>query len=134
VAAADVALVREGYEYFRRTGELPLHLLDADIVWKVDGLPEGQDVRGHDGVALLFSSLHEMFEGYYAEPEAYEDLGAGLVLAVVRQHGKAQESGVELGTLGVSFQVWEVRGGKFVRHEAYFDREKALAAARKNPY
>ena len=134
MAAADVELVREGYEYFRRTGKPPLHLFDTDILWRVDSLPEGQAVRGHDEVVELLSSLHEMFAGYYAEPEEYEDLGDGLVLAVVRQHGKAKESGVELGSLGVFFHVWEVRGGKLVRHEAYFDKEKALAAARKSPY
>ena len=129
MATADVELVREGYEYFRRTGKPPLHLFDADIVWKVDAMPEGQAVRGHEAVTELLSSLHEMFAGYYPELEEYEDLGDGLVLAVVRQHGKARESGVELGTLGVFFHVWEVRGGTIVRHEAYFDKEKALDAA-----
>ena len=123
-----VGIVRQGYEFFRRTGEAPQHLFDEDIVWEVEALPEGQTVRGQEGVAELLSSLHEMFEGYHAEPEEYEDLGDGRVLAVVRQHGKARESGVDLGALGVFFHVWEVRGGKIVRHEAYFDREKALAA------
>ena len=130
MAAADVELVRQAYEYFRGTGEPPLDLFDADILWKVDAMPEGQTVRGHAQVAELLSSLHEMFAGYYPEPEELEDLGDGVVLAVVRQHGKAKESGIELGTLGVFFHLWEVRGDKIVRHEAYFDREKALDAAR----
>ena len=130
MAAADVELVREAYEYFRGTGEPPLHLFATDILWKVDALPEGQTLRGHDAVAELLSSVHEMFEGYYPEPEEFQDLGDGLVLAVVRQHGKAKESGVQLGTLGVFFHVWEARDQKIVRHEAYFDREKALEAAR----
>jgi ketosteroid isomerase-like protein len=129
MAAEDVEIIRRGYEFFSRTGKPPFHLFDTEILWKVDALPEGQTIRGHEGVATLLSSLHEMFEGYQAEPEEYEDLGDGRVLAVVRQHGKARESGIDLGSLGVFFHVWWVRGGKIVRHEAYFDTEKALAAA-----
>jgi hypothetical protein len=112
MATEEVEIVQQGYEFFRRTGKPPLHLFDADILWKVDALPEGQTVYGHEGVSTLLSSLHEMFEGYRAEPEEYEDLGAGRVLVVVRQHGKAKESGVDLGSLGVFFHMWEVRGGR----------------------
>jgi hypothetical protein len=31
--------------------------------------------------------------------------------------------------LGVFFHVWTVRGGKIVRHEAFFDKSSALEAA-----
>jgi ketosteroid isomerase-like protein len=129
VATEAANIVRQGYEFFSRTGKPPLHLFDPDILWKVDALPEGQTVHGRERVAELLSSLHEVFEGYHAEPEEFEDLGSGRVLAVVRQHGKAKESGVDLGSLGVFFHLWEVRGGKIVRHEAYFDKKKAFAAA-----
>jgi len=129
MAAQDVELVRQGYEYFSRTGSAPLHLFASDIVWQVEALPEGQALHGHEGVTTLLSSLPELFDGYRAEPEEYEDLGDGRVLVVVRQYGKAKESGVELASLGPFFHIWSVRGGEIVRHEAYFDKEKALEAA-----
>jgi ketosteroid isomerase-like protein len=129
MATEDVEIVRQGYAFFSRTGRPPLHLFDPEILWNVEALPEGQTVQGHEGVAALLSSLHEMFDGYRAEAEEYEDLGTGRVIVVVRQHGKAKESGVDLSSLGVFFHLWTVRDGKIVRHEAFFDKAKALEAA-----
>jgi ketosteroid isomerase-like protein len=129
MSARDVELVQQAYEFFGLTGSLPLHLFAPDIVWKVDALPEGQLLHGHEGIATLMSTLPEMFEGYRAEPEQYEDLRDGRVLVAVRQHGKAKESGVDLSLLGAFFHIWTVGAGKIVRHEAYFDKAKALEAA-----
>jgi ketosteroid isomerase-like protein len=84
-------------------------------------------VKGADqALAALYEWL-EVWEGYAIEFVEAVDAPGDRVLQAIRQRATGAASGVPFE--GDLFQVWQIRDGRPIRMEMFFDRNKALAAA-----
>ena len=84
--------------------------------------------RGHAAVRRFFEGQTGIIEGLRAEPKEVIVEGSWVVVPF-RLSGTARNTG-----LPVSYDyvhLLEIRGGKIARVRLYDDREKALAAARR---
>jgi ketosteroid isomerase-like protein len=77
-------------------------------------------VRGLTGVA-------GSFEEFRIEVQELIDAG-DRVVALVRFHGRAAITGLELGGMSVDAQIWTLRDGKAVDIQMYNGSDEALQA------
>jgi ketosteroid isomerase-like protein len=85
-----------------------------------------RNVRGAQGMRDWFAGLHE--EGVKrvtAEPSGLEDLGDGRVFGTVRVTQAKPGDSFAMTVYG----IWQVRDGKLVKIDSFFDRDLALQAA-----
>jgi ketosteroid isomerase-like protein len=85
-------------------------------------------VKGADAAAAALEDWLETWSGYEVEVlEAIETPG-DRVFTSLRQRATGAASGVPFE--GELFQVWTFNDGRPIRMEFFFDRQKAMAAAR----
>ena len=103
-------------------------LLDQDIDWlEPEDQPDRRVVHGSDAVLPALNEWISSWAEYEITfPELVEG-SDGRVLASMRHRARGPGSSVVVE--GDLFQVWELRDGRPVRMEMFFDRQKALAAA-----
>jgi ketosteroid isomerase-like protein len=121
----NIAIVRSGYEAFRR-GDIPavLALLDSNIEFTVpDSLPTGGTYRGHEEVLRLFQKLSENYKDLSVEVDEYIEAG-DYVIARGRHKGRAAKS--EFVSPFAMF--WTIRNGKAVKVYEYADTARTLKA------
>ena len=70
--------------------------------------------------------LSEAWEEFRWEPVEYHDAGDQVVV-FIRMTARGRGSGMDLER--DIAHLCDIRGGKLVRHETFFDRNEALAAA-----
>jgi ketosteroid isomerase-like protein len=124
-----VEVVRRGYEAFNR-GDLEGMFADAAPEFEyvaTDAIPGAGGVyRGPED----FRKFLDRWWGEFDQPhvEVHELIDAGdRVLASVTFRGHGKQSGAEADwTL---WQLWTVRGGKFVRGQGFTSKGEALKAA-----
>jgi ketosteroid isomerase-like protein len=103
-------------------------LLDPDIDWlEPEEQPDRHVVKGADNALVALNQWLETWHGYEIELVELVDAPGDRVYQAVRQRATGAVSGVPFE--GDLFQVWELRHGRPVRMEMFFDRAKALAAA-----
>jgi ketosteroid isomerase-like protein len=128
-SSQNVAVVRRLHDLFvgGRIEEAK-GLLDPDIEWvEPEEAPDRRVVKGADAAFAALNDWLDAWQGYSIElTEAVEGPG-GLVFQAIRQRATGAVSGVPFE--GDLFQVWELRDGRPVRMEMFFDRAKARAAA-----
>jgi ketosteroid isomerase-like protein len=127
--ARNLDIVRAGYEYFARAGELPADIYAPDFVWDMshfDGWPEDQLYHGVAGTRAFLAAWTEAWEDWELEVESLHDVGE-QVLAIMRQRGRSKTSGLPVE---MSFgMLWTLRDGKETRMEMYADPAEARRAA-----
>ena len=119
----NVAILRSGYEAFAK-GDIPtvLSLWDPKMEWSE---PEhsifwnGAPFHGHqDIVKGVFAHLAEHFDGFHIEIKRMVPAGDTVVVEA-RYRGTAKATGKPLDAETV--HVWDLRGGKCIRHHGYTD-------------
>jgi ketosteroid isomerase-like protein len=124
-----VEVVRRGYEAFNR-GDLEGMFADAAPEFEyvaTDAIPgAGGLYRGPED----FRKFLDRWWGEFDQPhaEVHELIDAGdRVLASVTFRGHGKQSGVEANWS--LWQLWTVRGGRFVRGQGFTSKGEALKAA-----
>jgi ketosteroid isomerase-like protein len=103
-----------------------METLDPNIEWHVeDTLPDPRIWNGHEGVKEFFAGLREVWEGLRFEADEYIE-EADRILVAFRQigHGAGGQVPVEQRLYG----VFRMKGGRAMRFDVYFNRERALEA------
>jgi ketosteroid isomerase-like protein len=120
--------LERGYEMIWREGrvEEALRELGSDFEWIVPNHPDGEVWRGPEEVLGFFRDWMVQFPGLQVDWELTE-LDPGRVLAVFRQHGRGESSGVPVEMHNA--QIWTWRDGRFTRMVMYFDVEEARREA-----
>src|SRR5262245_53363109 len=115
----------------RRDVDALLRLIHPDVVLKtaiasMEG--EGGVYHGHEGVRQWSRDLDEVVEDLHGELNELYDLGDGRYLCAGRFHGRGKVSGTEFDTPMAWVYIAEQTDDdeRFVRYEAYFEREQAL--------
>jgi ketosteroid isomerase-like protein len=126
----NVALVEAAMNVFARDG------LDAwsdywtdDIEYRaVEGaLDDRGPMHGKEAFRAYVQDWLDMFDDFKTEPVELIDAGGDQVIAVLRNSGRAKQSGVETDlTFAV---VLKIRDGQLARGREYWTREEALEAA-----
>jgi ketosteroid isomerase-like protein len=125
----NVAVIRRLYELFvdGRVEEAK-DLLDPDIDWlEPEEQPDRRVVKGADNALGALMDWLEAWQGYEIELIEMLDAPGDRVFQSIRQRATGAGSGVPFE--GDLFQAWELRDGRPVRMEMFFDRAKARAAA-----
>jgi ketosteroid isomerase-like protein len=124
----NLAVLRAGYERFRRTGEFDDDLFDPDFVWDMStfrGWPEAQTYSGIEGAREFMTEWISAFDDWQLEIEALHDAGDNVV-AVARQRGRSKSTGLPVDMTFA--QVWTLRAGRQIRMQMYDDPAEALRA------
>ena len=125
----NVERLMKGYEAFAGGDIEPaLALLDPDI--EVEVHTERPDMerslyRGYEGFLANIGELTDVFDDFTIEPEAVDDRGDRIMVAV-RASGRGKLSGAAIEVR--LFHVWTVVNDLATRLEVYSEREQALAA------
>ena len=126
----NLDLLRRGFEYVVRTGELSPDTVQPDLVWDTTTFSSaGLNLKRCVGLAETNRWLAEWagaFENWSLEVEEEFDAG-DRVVTFVRQRARAKQGGPELEMRFA--QVWTFRDGLIARMEMYLDRSEALEAA-----
>ena len=96
---------------------------DANAVW---GLDFEEVYRGPEGFAQFLARLSEAWEEFRWEPTDYRDAGDQVVV-YIRMTARGRGSGIEVER--DMTHVCDIRNGRLIRHETFFDRAGALEAA-----
>jgi len=122
----NVELIQEAFEYFQRTGEPFLELLDAEFeVYDYD-IPDAGIYRGPDGYVRWLGDWGEAWESFSLEPLRWIDAGDQVVF-VFELTAKGKGSGVEVKRRDA--MIWTIRDGNAVRLDYYNNESQALEAA-----
>ena len=125
----NLEIVRDGYERFVGTGELPVDIYAPDFVWDMShfaGWPEDRLYHGVEGTRAFLDAWTEVWDDWQLEVESLHEAG-DQVLAIMRQRARSKSTGLEVEmTFGM---LWTVRDGKETRMEMYYDPAEAIRAA-----
>src|SRR5262245_37742953 len=127
----NVEAFKRGFAAFnRRDLEANLDELDPEVVQHLSlftMLGGGLTVyRGHDGVRELYRDLGEGFAEFRVEITEIRDVGERIV-AIGQLRGRGRASGAEVQS-PIGYVV-ELRNGKAIRIDDFFDPAEALEAA-----
>jgi uncharacterized protein len=128
-AESDIGLVKRAYDALNRGDvEGALAPLAEDAEWhESSALPESDVYRGRDTIHEFLQGFLESWEEFAQEVEDVVPSGERLVV-LLHMRGRGRESGVEVDASYA--HVWTIRDGRATRVDAYYDRERALEAAR----
>jgi ketosteroid isomerase-like protein len=83
---------------------------------------------GVAGMAEGFRDWASAWKDFRSEVDEYREVDDERVLVLVYFAGRGKTSGLELGQMqSKAAQLFHIRGGKVIRLDTYFDRERALA-------
>jgi len=112
----------------RRDIDGTMAVLDEQATWvEHSDMPEAGSYRGRDTIRHFleqFLDSWDDFEQHIEEVHAEDD----CVLLFIRLTASGRGSGIDVQSRYA--HLWEVREGRGVRVDAYYDRESALAALR----
>jgi ketosteroid isomerase-like protein len=103
--------------------------LTDDIDYRaVEGaLDDRGPMHGKEAVRAYVQDWLDMFDDFKIEAVELIDAGADQVIAVIRNSGRAKQSGVETDLTYAA--LYTLRDGKIARGREYWTREEALEAA-----
>jgi hypothetical protein len=92
--------------------------------------PDAREAKGIAAMRAAWRDFLSVWEDYRIEAREYRDLDDGRVLVLLQAFGRSRAAGVDLkdvteGRRGAN--VFEIRNGKVIRLDAYFDERGALA-------
>jgi ketosteroid isomerase-like protein len=129
MSAADVEMVRSGFETLARDGvEGLLELIHPEFEMTTpQGLAAEPDTyRGREGMRRYWESFGDGMEGVEFVPRDFEDLGEGRVLNRAVLKGRGRSTGIEVSQEVVL--VWEVRDAMAYRVNIFASVEDARAS------
>ena len=124
----NVQMVREVWDAWRAGDPAALSLLDPEVRYEDDMLPDhaGETYRGIEGVLKAWARWIEPWGEFDTELEWLRDAGADVVSCHrVRARGKG--SGVDIE--GHYAYLWRFEGGKVTYLKSFGDPDEALEAA-----
>jgi uncharacterized protein len=127
VAAADVETVTASYEALNR-GDVDgaLAALAEDAEWhESEALPETGVYRGRETIRRFLTDFLASWERFHQEIEETH-LSDDRVAVLIHLRARGRESAAEVDARYA--HVWQLRDGRGVRVDAYYDRDEALAA------
>ena len=129
MSKANVEIVRRAFEAFNAGDtEAAAELLDPEIEWRLPpNFPDAQAWRGRDAVVEGLTSVTGSWDEFRIDVQELIDAG-DRVVALVRFHGRAAITGLDLGGVSVDAQIWTLRDGKAVEVQMYNGSEDALRA------
>jgi ketosteroid isomerase-like protein len=130
MASPNIEQLRRGYDAYAR-GELDeiAGMLDPEVeLHEEPDLPDATVWRGPEGVLAFFAEADARWRQFSVEVDEVLELGeeAALVTGTLRGAGAISGACVETPFA----HLWEARDGRAVRIRFFFEKEKALAAAR----
>jgi ketosteroid isomerase-like protein len=129
---ANVALVDRIYERFN-AGDLALDLFHPDVRMFQSQRIVGTagEFEGHEGLQLALQELQQGFEDIRFEPESYDELGGGVVLARTRWVGRGIASGAPVDA--PVWHIWTIEDGLVTSLGVHPSERAARAAAEAYP-
>jgi uncharacterized protein len=123
----NVEIVRRAFEAWNRGDpESALELLDPDIEWRLPpNFPDADAWHGRDAVVQGLAAVAGSWDEFRVEVHELIDAG-DRVVALVRFHGRAAITGLDLGGVSVDGQVWTLREGRAVAVQMYNGTSDAL--------
>jgi ketosteroid isomerase-like protein len=127
MSQAHVEVMRQGFEHFLATGEVPWTIFDGTVEVPDHDTPDQDVYEGHAGYARWLGDWGAAWSAWSLDPEEFIDAG-DCVVAVVRLKARGQSSGIEVERRDAL--VYKLREVKIVRLDYYNNREQALKAVR----
>jgi hypothetical protein len=129
MSSENVEIVRRAFEAFNAGDRAAaVELLDGDVVWHLPpNFPDAQAWHGRDAVVEGLATVTGSWDEFRVEVHELIDAG-DRVVALVRFHGRATLTGLDLGGVSVDGQVWTLRDGKVVGVQMYNGSSEALEA------
>ena len=127
MTAQNVQKLKEAYEALN-TGDAPgaLAVLDDEAEWhEHSDLPEAGCYRGRATIQSFLESFLDSWEAFVQEIEDVVDVDDKVAI-YLHMHGRGKGSGIAVETRYA--HVWTMRGGRGVRVDAYYDRDRAREA------
>lgn len=127
MAGGDADAIRASYAALNRGDiEGTLAPLDERAVWEEHSeLPEAGTYDGLDAIRSLLSSFLESWQDLEQEVDDVSVRDA-RVLVFLHMRARGRGSGVEVESRYA--HLWTMDGGRAVRVDAYYDRDRALRA------
>jgi ketosteroid isomerase-like protein len=129
MAQENVEVVRRGYEYFNRTGELDPDHWDADAVFDNSNaiFADPGVYRGFDQIMKWVIDQRKMWKSQRYEPHEFISVGADRVVVPQRIVSVGRD-GVEV--VAHTANLFTLRGGKVTGWKNFQTKAEALEAAR----
>ena len=128
MASENLELVRSLYARWSRGDFTWLDWTDPEIEFVIADGPAAGTWTGLAGMTEAFRELTSAWTGHRTEPEEYRELDGERVFVLIRVHGRAKISGMDLAEMNArAASLFHVRNGKVTKIVAYGDREQALA-------
>ena len=105
--------------------EVEIHLA-KDAGKRIWGLDFQETYHGIEGFGQFLATLWEAWGEFRWEPTEIRDAGDQVVVQI-RMTARGRGSGVEV--VQDMTHLCDIRDGKLIRHETFFDRSEALEAA-----
>jgi ketosteroid isomerase-like protein len=124
----NTEIIRDGYEYFTKTGRPSAQIMAPEFVWDMSTFrswPEQQLYPGAEGAERFLAAWLAAWDDWVLEAEAYHEAGEKVV-AVMHQHGRSKASGLEVDMHFA--MVWTMRDGETTRMHMYADPAEAFEA------
>ena len=123
----NVEIVRGAYEAWNRGDfEAAAQSLAPEVEWRLPGnFPEAGSWRGRDSVVDGLGELRDAWEELGIEVKQVLDAG-DRVVALVRFHGRAAITGLDLEGVSVDAHVWTIRDGRAVEVQMHNGAADAL--------
>jgi ketosteroid isomerase-like protein len=125
MSEANVELVRQGFEHFLATGEVPWVIFDEAVEVHDHDTPDQGVYRGHAGYARYLGDWGAAWSTWTFAPEEFIDAGE-CVVAIIRMKAKGESSGIAIDRQ--DGLVYKLRDGKVVRLDYYNNRAQVLEA------
>jgi len=129
MSGENVEIVRRAFEAWNRGDpEAAIDVLDPEIEWRLPpNFPDAQAWHGRDAVVQGLTAVAGAWDEFRIDVQELIDAG-DRVVALVRFHGRAAITGLDLGGVSVDGQVWTIRDGKAVDVQMYNGKVDALRA------
>jgi ketosteroid isomerase-like protein len=124
----NVEMVREAWEAWTKGDPGALSLLDPQVVYEDDMLPDhaGETYHGPEGLLRAWARWTEPWETFETDLEWARDAGDEVV-SCHRARARGKGSGVDME--GRYAYVWRFKGKKVIHLKSYGDVDEALEAA-----
>ena len=125
----NVEIVRRAFEAWNSGDpEAAIELLDPDVEWRLPpNFPDADGWHGRDAVVEGLANVTGSWDEFRVDVQELIDAG-DRVVALVRFHGRAAITGLDLGGVSVDAQIWTLRDGKAVEVQMYNGSSDALRA------
>ena len=134
MAAQNLETARRGYEHFIATGDVLDEVFHPDFVLDMStfqGWPERPTYQGIDGLREFLADWLGSWDDFEFEVIDLRDADGDVVVALLRQRGRAKGSGVPVDMERA--HVLTYRDGKQIGTEMYASHAEGLFAAGLGP-